>query len=319
MRTGRRAMWWLGGVGLVAAATLAACGGRGPAWPPSLTSTTTSPTSTSVGGGSTTTAPTSTTAAPTTSTAPTTTTVAEPADVAALRSLGLRPLAEYTRTPLVSLGFESVDEFAGWYITPQTSLTHHELWTTTVHGGTHAHHAWVTGANTANVEPDGPNHRGYPTIQLSKRPGGCVSPCLVTVWAWADIPLRPGEWFQLATLTSSASDIWLPAQVVNVGSEGWLHVMHVPSQGLKQWTYQRTDLPFPTRQWVRVDILVDYRSTTGAIAAFQDGVLMSAAPLDPTGTNALGVLNQVHAGMYAPPTVASGVILNDDLTVARVR
>ena len=40
---------------------------------------------------------------------------------------------------------------------------------------------------------------------------------------------------------------------------------------------------------------------------------------DATGANALGRLEQVHAGMYAPPTVATGTIINDDLMVSEVR
>ena len=67
-------------------------------------------------------------------------------------------------------------------------------------------------------------------------------------------------------------------------------------------------------------IYIDYRASGGAIAAWQDGVLMSAAPIDAMlDRNGLGVLHQVHFGMYTPPTVASGVIYNDDLVISELR
>lgn len=239
---------------------------------------------------------------------------------AALAHLGLAPLRDYRKAVLLRLPFESVAETRGWYETPQTPLTHHRLSPEVVHGGKRAEAAWVTGPNVDDIEPDGPNHRGYPTMQLYKRPRGCVTPCLISLWVWADIVTTPGEWYQIATLTPSMSDAWLPSQLVNVGSEGWLHTMHVPTQGRSDWTYQRTDRPFPRRRWVHVEILVDYRATGGAIAAFQDGVLMSAAPIDASlGENGAGVLNQAHFGLYTAPSIGAGVIYNDDLVISEVR
>ena len=104
---------------------------------------------------------------------------------------------------VVSLIVGTSAETAGWYLTPQTPLTHHVLSRERVHQGAFAEKGWVTGANTADIEPDGPNHRGYPTMQLFKRPRGCVTPCLLDLWVWADIPLRSGEWFSVATVTAS--------------------------------------------------------------------------------------------------------------------
>ncbi len=237
----------------------------------------------------------------------------------ALATVGLRPLARYSKSPLVKVPFESASEAQGWYITPQTPLTHHELSSELVHQGAFAHKAWVTGANTAGIEPDGPNHRGYPTVQLYARPRGCVTPCLIDLWVWADIPTRPGEWFSVATLTGSTATAWL-GQTVNVGSEGWLHTMHVPSIGLAERVYQRVDKLFPVRQWVRVRILVDYRPTGGAIAVWQGATLMSVARLDGTfQQNGSGVLQQAHFGMYTPPTIEAGVIYNDALVISEAR
>jgi hypothetical protein len=237
----------------------------------------------------------------------------------ALAQVGLRPLGKYRKNVLVRVPFESAAESQGWYVTPQTALTHHGLSSDVVKRGTFAHKAWVTGANSANTEPDGPNHRGYPTIQLNQRPRGCVTPCLMDLWVWEDIPLKPGEWFSVATVSASTGTAWL-AQTVNVGSEGWLHTQHVPAPGKSNWVWQRKDLKFPARRWVRVRILVDYRPDGGAIAVWQNGALMSVAPIDPTlDRNGLGVLNQIHFGMYTPPPIASGVIYNDALVISELR
>ena len=237
----------------------------------------------------------------------------------AVAQVGLRPFGKYRKTTLVSVPFESTVEAQDWYVTPQTPLTHHELSSDVVHRGKRAHKAWVTGANPSDIEPDGPNHRGYPTMQLFKRPRGCVTPCLLDLWVWADIPLRPGEWFSVATVTASTGTVWL-GQTVNVGSEGFLHTMHVPAPGQASWVWQRKDVRFPARKWVRVRILIDYRPSGGAIAVWQNNTLMSVAPIDPTlDRNGGGVLNQAHFGMYTPPTVASGVIYNDALVVSELR
>jgi hypothetical protein len=92
------------------------------------------------------------------------------------------------------------------------------------HRGRRAHVAWLTGQT--GVEPvDGPNHRGYPTIQLQKRAAGpCVAPCLVQFWAQLDdVHLQRGQWMSLATLMPDPSDRWSRVVTVNVGWEGWLH------------------------------------------------------------------------------------------------
>jgi hypothetical protein len=99
--------------------------------------------------------------------------------------------------------------------------------------GRGAHFAWLTGAS--GTEPvDGPNHRGYPTIQLQKRAAGaCATPCLIQFWARVDgFALEQGEWLSLATFTPDPSDRWARVVTVNVGWEGWLHLFHVPEQGL---------------------------------------------------------------------------------------
>lgn len=237
----------------------------------------------------------------------------------ALREVGLLPLSSYRSRPLVRVPFESPSELRGWYETPQTPLTHHVLSGERVYRGRKALKAWVTGANSGNVEPDGPNHRGYPTIQLFKRPRGCRTPCLISLWVWSSIPLARGQWSSIATVTASTGTTWI-GQLVNVGLEGWLHTMHAPVPGQAEWILQRKDLPFPSRRWVHLRILVRYRASGGGIAVWQDKRLMSVAPIDGNlDRNGLGLLNQAHFGLYTPPTIASGVIYNDDLVISELR
>jgi hypothetical protein len=241
------------------------------------------------------------------------------AEIESLRSVGLRPIGDYTKSLLLEIPFEDATETAAWYVTPQTPLTHHKISDELVHGGSYSFKAWVTGANNENIEPDGPNHRGYPTIQLDEGPRACLTPCLLSLWVWADIPTVAGEWYQIATVSPSADDSWFPAQVVNVGSEGWLHVMHVPSYGKREITFQREDLLFPTKQWVKVEIVLKYSAEGGALAVFQNDELVNVSRIDPTvGPNG-GLLNQMHFGMYGPPTLSSGVIFNDDVKIFELR
>jgi hypothetical protein len=101
---------------------------------------------------------------------------------------------------------------------------------------------------------------------------------------------------------------------VNVGSQGWLHLFHVPDQGLGEWALQRTDLPFPQERWVRITTWLDLDPDGGAAAVWQDGVLVSAARVN----GGDGSLDQMHFGLYAPPSLMSANVINDDISVFRV-
>ena len=102
---------------------------------------------------------------------------------------------------------------------------------------------------------------------------------------------------------------------VNVGWENWLHLFHVPDQGLGARTFQRTDRPFPRGRWVRITIWLDLDAQGGAAAVWQDGKLMSAAPV----RGGDGSLDQLHFGLYAHPALTSGSVRNDDIAVFRAR
>jgi hypothetical protein len=233
-----------------------------------------------------------------------------------LDTLGIPPLDQIRLTSVYATGFENDADLAGFYVTPQSPMTRHEVRSgINAHAGQRFHVGWLTGET--GVEPvDGPNHRGYPTIQLPQRPvGTCITPCLVQFWAKLDgVELHQGEWFSLATFSSDASNRWTRVITVNVGSEGWLFLFHVPDQGAGDRLLQRTDLPFPRGRWVRITTWLDLDPDHGAAAVWQDGVLVSAARV----RGGDGSLDQMHFGLYAPPSLTHGKVANDDIAVYRV-
>jgi len=232
-----------------------------------------------------------------------------------LEALGVPPLDQVGLTPVFRSGFERDADLAGFYVTPQSALTRHEVRPGAGPAGDRAHVAWLTGLT--GVEPvDGPNHRGYPTIQLQRRPvSTCTTPCLVEFWARLDdVVLERGEWFSLGTFSADPSDRWARVITVNVGWEGWLHLFHVPDQGGGQRELQRTDIAFPQGRWVRITTWVDLDPDSGSAAVWQDGVLVSAARV----RGGDGSLDQMHFGLYAPPSLTRGRVANDDIAVYRV-
>jgi hypothetical protein len=222
-----------------------------------------------------------------------------------------------------STSFESVNDFSGFYIAPQNHLgASHDLSTEQVRTGAYSHKGWIYEANPPSTPGVSNAHRGYPTVQLFKTPGGSyVCPCEVTLHVWLDVPLDvPGEWFSFATFTSSAADDWIPVFGANVSpanpapdtaAGGVVYLMHVPNQGERLPTFQTSTILFPMRQWVELKFYLDMDPVHGEAKVWQDGQLVSAAPVN--GGN--GTLAQAHFGMYAAPEIASGVVYNDDLVI----
>lgn len=232
--------------------------------------------------------------------------------------------AGVTAGRVFSTSFESIDDFAGFYIVPQNHMgtASHEQSTEQVRSGTYSHKGWIYGANPPSTPTVNNNHRAYPTIQLQKTTGGgYVCPCDVTLWVWLDMPLDdPGEWFSFATLTSDPSDNWARTVLVNISAAnpapgtvagGIVHLMHVPNQGERDPTFQTSTIQFPLRQWVELKIRVDFDPDNGYAEVWQDGQLVSAAVVN----GGQGKLEQAHFGLYAAPGIASGVIYNDDLEI----
>ncbi len=215
--------------------------------------------------------------------------------------------------------FESVTEFDGFYITPQNHLgtTFHELTDANVHGGKHAHRAWIDGANPVSAGNN--NHRGYPTVQFQKTLAGSFqTPCYVSLWVWLDMDLKanPGgedDWFSFATFTDDETDNWARTVLVNLSADGFVHLQHTADQGEQARIFQTTDTPFPQREWVELKIFLDF-GEEGYAKVWQNGKLVSHAKIG----NITNKLSQAHFGLYASPRVAAGQVFNDDLKIVEV-
>jgi hypothetical protein len=251
--------------------------------------------------------------------------------------------------------FEHVEDFFGSFIVAQPHLgtTYHELSPARVVSGANAHHAWMQGTNV--VRPgENTNHRGYPTLQFQRTPEGPFRDrVLIELSVWLDVQLAVGadrDWFSFATLCSYEDDVWARVFGVNVGTQGFVHLMHVPGQLQSNHDIFQTDsIRFPMRQWVRLSILIDY-GTNNAYGSpyavvWQDGQRVSAARFNPRADPSTvdrslwpaclagwdgqkiedaearcalrwrGGLTQAHFGLYAPPLLDRGEVYNDDLVV----
>ncbi len=200
------------------------------------------------------------------------------------------------------------------YISPQTASTHHGLVSSPRHRGTLAHCGWLTGPGTL-ADADGPNHRGYPTVQLDKLPGGgFTTPVIIKLSVWADVVMTPGQWVSFATLSPDASDAWNPVVTVNLDPGGWVNVFHVPVPGAHV-TEIETHRPFPMRKWVQLKIRIDFDPQNGFIEVFQDRELVARAKV----SGGHGRLEQAHFGMYASSSLTTGKLCNDDLRITAAR
>jgi hypothetical protein len=247
----------------------------------------------------------------------------------ATRALVLDPAACSAARDLLRAGpnrsfassFESVGDFSGFYIVPQDyhNSCSHDLSTEKVRTGTYAHKGWIYDSYLPSTPLVNNNHRGYPTIQLQKTAGGpFVTPCLITLWVWLDVTLHAAtpenEWFSLATIADDTSDEWKDVVCVNVSYEGFVHLMHVPATGKAEYLYQTNTVTFPMRQWVKIEIYVDFDSANGYLKVRQDGALVSHARVYCRKKR----LAQLHFGLYAPPSLSSSAVYNDDLLIQEV-
>jgi len=218
--------------------------------------------------------------------------------------------APATGTRRFASGFETLRDFAGMYVTPQTASTRQQLVSSPRHGGALALCGLLTGPGTA-ADTDGPNHRAYPTVQLWRLPaGGFATPAVIDIWVWADVAMKAGQWVSLATLSADASDRWARVVTVNLDPGGWIDVFHVPDQGQHAPTLE-THRPFPRRTWVHLSIRIDFDPDHGSIEVRQVGVLVARAKVE----GGHGRLEQAHFGMYAIPSLSVGKVCNDDLTI----
>ncbi len=217
--------------------------------------------------------------------------------------------------------FEAVEDFSGFYIVPQAykNTSWHERSSEVVRSGKYSHKGWIKGENLPSTLFSNNNHRAYPTIQFQKTPKGVFkTPVDVELWVWLDMPLKArageNEWFSFATFTNDKTDAWKRTVLVNLSVDGFVHLMHVPKQNMQVHIFQNNKIKFPQRQWVKLRIYLDFSDDGGYAKVWQDDVLVSHARVGGMG----GILSQVHFGLYAAPSISSGVVYNDDLTIREV-
>lgn len=217
--------------------------------------------------------------------------------------------------------FESVSDFNGFYLSPQGYLgtTYHGLQDSMIHSGTYAHLAWVTDSNPPSVTTNN-NHRGYPTIQFDNTADGVFrTPCYVTFWVYLDMPLHAhspeNDWFSFATFTSDETDAWSRTVLINLAYEdSCLRLVHVPNQGQQNHIFQTSTVKFPQKEWVEIKAYLDLDPQNGYAKVWQNGTLVSHANV--SGCN--GNLAQAHFGLYCPPQITTGFVINDDLRIEEV-
>jgi len=215
--------------------------------------------------------------------------------------------------------FESVNDFDGFYITPQSHLgtTFHELSKSNVHSGTYAHKAWINGANPISTGNN--NHRGYPTVQFQNTTEGVFqTPCYISLWVWLDMELKNNknsedDWFSLATFTDDESDNWSRTVLVNLSADGFVHLQHTTDQGEQTSIFQTNKITFPQKEWVELKIYLDFRDN-GYAKVWQNGELVSHSKIG----NITNKLSQAHFGLYCSPQLSTGVVFNDDLLIKEV-
>lgn len=214
--------------------------------------------------------------------------------------------------------FESVADFAGFYIVPvkPDSSAAHRLDDREVLTGEFSHFAWIIRSNEESTARTNRNHRAYPTIQFHKTQNGVLStPLCVSLYVWADFDLedrlgrQEDQWFSLATFTDDASDHWRRTILVNVSHDGLVHLQHVPQQGQQDHIFQSIDVLFPYRQWVHLEIELDF-SSAGYAKVWLDNELVSHANVEAIRHQ----LAQAHFGLYAAPSLSTGEIRNEDIS-----
>ncbi len=221
-----------------------------------------------------------------------------------------------------SSSFESVDDFEGYYITPNghKNTSFQELSDSIVHSGTFAHKAWIDGANDPSTSSVNNNHRGYPTIQFHKdEKGSFQSPVYITLWVWLDMELNQSttgdddDWFSFATFSDDESDNWDRTVLVNLSHDGFVHLQHTLSAGVSEYYFQTSTTKFPQKEWVELKIFLDFANGKYA-KVWQNGELVSHARID----NIENKIAQAHFGLYCPPQMVLGTVYNDDLLIEMV-
>lgn len=223
--------------------------------------------------------------------------------------------------------YETSMDFTGFYVEngndyASTMDTTIEL----VKHGVWSHKHWVDSArdvqnDTGDYEP----HRAYVTHQFYKHAVQFFNKCLVSIYIYTDVNLykKTGtdDWLSLATFSDDTTNSWDRTVLVNLTTDGYIRLVHVPIQQGQTHTYQagprnteNPNLKWPQREWNRLDVYLDFDSTGGEAKVWQNGSLISTAEIDSVN----GYIVQAHFGLYSSATMASGTVYNDKLRIIEV-
>lgn len=175
-------------------------------------------------------------------------------------------------------------------------------------------------------------YRAYRTIQFHKAQGiGYMSKTLIQFYAWTDIDLyeRAGidDWLSLATISCDSSDNWARTILINLTTDGYIKLVHVPNQGEQTRTFQIDSVNNPSKsrkwkhkRWNRIDMYLDPDSVTGKAIVWQNQFKMSEANVRQCqwGTGMTPFIIQAHFGIYAAAMILKGVVYNDKIRFIEV-
>jgi hypothetical protein len=166
----------------------------------------------------------------------------------------------------------------------------------------------LRGEITSASPPPGDSHRLYPVFMLPECYRGTYSS---TFSVWADLPPHSATcgWISFATYSNMMN--WKDLYGVNLGHEDGvdrLVLFHVPTFGKGDFT-RFASVPFPMKKWVSITVKVD----DSGIMLFQDERLVAEAKKS-WGAEGVGVC-EAHWGLYGQGKTASGVLLNDNVSV----
>lgn len=215
--------------------------------------------------------------------------------------------------------FETEKDFDGFYITPigPNGDVTHRLSDETAISGNLSYYAEVLRPNKPSSMFKNRNHRAYPTVQFHKM-GRAIptTPICATLYVWADFNLeqdpsgREDQWISLATFTDDQSDKWKRTVLVNVGFDRLVHLQHTPLQGQQTHIYQSSHAKMRYKKWERIDFELNLEND-GYAKVWLNSTLASHAKVEAMKNQ----VAQAHFGLYAAPSIGSGIIRNDDLKI----